>query len=121
MLTKFLSRVSIFCAWLVVILAILGAALFPIMIAGLAHMEKEHDSVWTLIPESALLLVVALGGYLLIRHKPWGLLLVALPAIQLFIEENILAALVYLATELLIFGTPLALANFSQRSGSDSE
>ncbi len=121
MLTRFLRRVSVLCAWLVVVLAGLGAALTPVMGTILARMEKESVSIWTWLSLSALLLAVALGGYLLIRRKLLGLPLAALPAVQLLIEENVPAALVYLAVVSLIFGTPLALANFDKRSTSEAK
>jgi hypothetical protein len=112
----FLRRATTLLAWLVVGLAAVGAVLAPLFDWILAHMEGDAASISAWLPLSGLLLAIALGGGLLIRGRLLGLALLAVPALQLLIETDVLVALIYLSAVALIFGAPQALARSDRRT-----
>lgn len=108
-LIQSLLRISDSLGWLVVTFGVAEAALYPIAGPIHARMNGYTLSLFQIFATSFLSLVVALGGYLVTRRRPIGVVAICLLSF-IWIAQGLFAfALSYLGVVLLIFGTPFLL------------
>ena len=108
-LTKFLFGLSDLCAWMLMTVAVLGVVALLFIGPGPDGVQGAPVSSTQTMLQSALWLLAALGAYLLTRRQPWGLFLALLPALLAAAQGQVVAAAIYAALVLVLFGTPLLL------------
>jgi hypothetical protein len=106
---KILFFVSDTLAWLLLALTVVSTLVFVFIGPNDAQENNytvSHLEIWATCIVSVCVIV---GAYAITRHRPFGIVLVSLPAILLFFAGGLLSGLVSLGLVLVIFGTPFLL------------
>ena len=106
---KILFGLSDFCAWSLIMFALICVVTFPFI--GPMYADARHESISTLSVIGTCLLwaAVALGTYAVTRRRALGLPLVMIPALPLVMAGHITLALAWIVVFALLFGLPFVI------------
>ena len=113
---KILFGISDFCAWSLIMFALICVIAFPFI--GEIYAVARHESISTLSVIGTCLpwASVALGTYAVTRRRALGLPLVMNPALPLVMAGHITLASVWILIFVLLFGLPFLMVAIDARN-----